>query len=733
MTDEISASVIIDQNLTQFALSMIKAAHPNAVDGLKPVLRRIVDAVRDTNGVIKSAKLIALTNENHPHGEDSIYHAAARLGQSHEYNPLPLIFDSACGTYADPRPAASKYTNERLSEFSRDVFFEGIEYRALPKEQNEGLNGYEPIHLIPAIPTALLYANSSIGYGMSSYTVPHNLADVCDLVVDFCKHMKHSPLEPFDYVKHVEKFLPDFPSICTLTNHRELLAAYKQGKFTQKIKMDGEVVLLSDAIHINTLPYGTPFKGLDIVIEDLMKEKNSWFDKNIMWVKDLTGKNSAGIANPLIGNICIKLKRGVNVFEAWELISKKISFSGSVSPIPNYNDGGYVIQVSQPNLLRIWYDARYNILVSSKKLKIGTLTTQLRQVEALMVVCDNLDAVVALLRVNTEENSIRLLQDQYNLTLFQSNYVVNTRLRILTTTSRTEQEKRKFDLEKSLRELLDSFGRISDEMATEAQVIKKRYPTPRRTKIPAYIGYIRIGGGCIQFDSLDEIPAIIESFPKETLEIYIYDGPFQCRVSETGKLETGYIPKITTGDIYGIKIDLDATPKSDKVITVNILDGVACCVKGFIPGLRKEGYFYTTPISKAIRRNGTIDTIEVVKEISLRKTICRGSMTDIIYTYPEPKCVHYVLALNSNTPNVIAIQRVSPEKAKIAINPTGSVLLVHSLDKHFFLNIPPEYLNRSSVRVAEFLDLESLLGTSDHARIDIATAEVKKNRYIRLL
>jgi len=639
-----------------------------------------------------------------------------------------LTFASACGTYANPQPAAYRYTSEKLSDFAREVFFEGIEYRAIPKKQNEILSGYEPIYLIPAIPTALLYANSSIGYGESSYSVPHNLADVCDLAAEFCKHIKHNPLEPFPYVKYIEKFLPDYPSIGTLTNHRELIHAYKNGNFTYKIRLDGEVKLTSEMIQIKTLPHGTPFKGLDGIIEKLLSEKGSWFDKNIQWVKDLSGSSEY-----LVGNICVKLKRGVNVFEAWELLRKRISFSGTQSPIQNYNDDGYIVQASQPTLLRSWYEARFNVLVASKKVRLGRLTSDLRRIEARMVVCDHIDEVVRILRNNDESTSIHLLQKQYTLTLFQAMYIVETPIKILTTSSKLDLQRRKEELEKILKELLDSFGRISEEMAAEALRIKKKYPTPRRTKIPNYVGYVRIGGGCIQIDHVNEIPDIIEAFPKETLEIYIYDGPYQCRVSDTGKLETGYIPKITTGDIYGIKVDLEASPKSDRVITVNIVDGVACCVKGFIPGLRKEGYFYTTPISKAIRRNGMISTIDVTDEIAVRKTICQGRSTDIVHIYPEPKCVHYILALNDSTPNIIVIQRVTPDKPKIAMNPVGSVHLVHSIDKHCFLNIPAAFLHRSSIRVVEFLDLDKLLGDSGSARINIVTDDTKKNKLIRLL
>jgi hypothetical protein len=731
MTTQVTASEVIYSNLEQFAEAMVQANHPTPVDGLKPVSRRNIWGMRDTSDAVKSADLISFTTKNHPHGENSIYDNAARLGQLFEYYPPVFDFGGAVGSYADPKPAGYRYTEVALSEFARAVFFSSsVELRALPKKLNEVLSGFEPVYLIPTIPTALLYANNSIGYGDSSYTVPHNLADVCDVAIAFCQHMKTSEIQPFDHAKHAEKFLPDFPTVGTLTNINELLSAYRRGDFMAKIRMEGEVILTMDAILIKTLPYGTKFTGLDGRIEDLMREKGSWFDRNIQSVKDLSDAKRGG---PLVGEIAVQLKRGVNVFEAWEQLRKKIKFSGSLTPIANYNEKGSSVVYTPPNLLRVWYDARYNILVSSKKLKITRLTEELRKVEARMVVLDNIDAVVILLRNNTDDVSIRQLQDHYNLTYFQAEYIVDTPLRILTTTARFDLVLRRDGLQDSLKAMKLSFQKIPDEMTAEIQAIKKKFPTPRRTKLPAYVGYVRISGGCIQIDTVDEIPSIVASFPKETLEIYLYDGPHHYRVTDGGKLEFGYIPKITTGDIYGLRVDLELNAKTSKVITVNFADGAACCVKGFVPGLRREGYFYTTPTSRVIRRNGTIETVEVTEEISLRKTICRGASTDIIYIYPDPRQVHYVLALNTTTPNTITIQRVTPERAKIAMNPMGTVYVVHSTDRHFFLNLPPEFLSRNTTRVAEFLDLEAVLDGKNQARLDIATQDVKKHKHIRLL
>ena len=270
MSDTMSASDLIHQNLLRYSKSMIVAAFPNLVDGLKPVHRRILVALHKLPGDVSGQEVIASTMRTHPHGDGSIYNTAARLGQTFEYNPTLLSFDCSIGTYYAPNPAAPRYTKGGLSDFAKDIFFKGIDLKAIPKMMNEAQDGYEVIYLIPAVPTSLLYANNTIGYGESCYTNPLNLADVCDIVVAFCRHKKNNPLKDFDCSAHAEKFIPDFPIQGTLTNYDELLGAYKAGDFNKKVRLDGAVVLTHDSIEIKVLPYGVPFEKLTSRIEALV-------------------------------------------------------------------------------------------------------------------------------------------------------------------------------------------------------------------------------------------------------------------------------------------------------------------------------------------------------------------------------------------------------------------------------------------------------------------------------
>lgn len=725
MSNEFSASELVTSLSSQFAVGMIRAAIPNEIDGLKLVHRRILVTLRSKPGdtIYKSAQMLGALSESHPHGPDSGYQAAARLGQVWEYNPPLLDFrsESAGGTYADPKPGAYRYTRFRSTEFMFDLFFKNIDYKVLPVVQGANPMEYEPAYLIPAIPTTLLYANSSIGYGYPSHTVPHNLGDVCDLVVAYAHHRKTSPHLRFDYTKHIDKFLPEFPTYGILTNHEELLAAYRRGEFNTKIHLDGLIELTQDSITVKTLPYGGVFERLESQIQELMaskENKGGWFDRNIQSVLGLSNDYD-------IGDVTIRLKRGVNVFEAWEQLRKKIKFSGTYSPILNYERDNMVRTLTPPELLISWYQVRYNAVVATKKIRIMQITEDLRRVEALLVISDYVDEAIAILKTNTKDDGVRALMTRFDLTWQQASYLSSAPLHTISSTTIAENEDRRRKIEARLVELKHSFSLIPDEIAAEATAIKKKYNSPRRTRIPKYLGYVRIGSGCIQYESLEEVSQILDNFPNNPVEIHTYDGPHLYKVSDNNKLEAGSIPKITTGDIYGLR--------NSQIITVNITEGTACCVKGFIPGTRDSGYFYTTPRSKVIYKNGDVKTVDITEELSLRKTICRGASTNAIYVYPDVKQDHYLIAMNSNMPNNLVIQRIGTDTTRLNIGGGGDVMIVHSVSNHIFINLPPTHLNRVKARVAELIDIEALLEGKDRTRIDLGQKKYSAHKQLRLL
>ena len=723
-TIEVSASQVVENHSRKYGEEIIRSKFPSAIDGLTLVHRRILWAIRnDYSKELKSATIVANTMDYHPHGDMSIYNTMVRMSRPYEFCPVLIESLGDNGNYSGDRGAHLRYTKNKMSEFAYDIFFRGIDQNALYKTLMEDMSGTEPLNFVPSIPTALLYGTKAIGFGFGSHTNPLNLSSLCDLVIAFVNHMKQYPERPFDYSKHVDKFIPDFPVRNVITNYSELINQYKQGNFNAKIMMDGTAELSKNMIRIFTLPYGMSFDGTEALIQQKMDKRSKtydqWYDRSIINTRDAGEDKDSG-------HIVIIFKNNVNIFEAWDNIRKLLSFSGSATPRPNYSDNGFMVTYNPLAILRLWYDQRFNILVSSKKHRLTTLTQDIRIVEAYLVVVKHTDDVIAIVRGNTLKDGIDLLMAKYDLTLFQAEHLCKVPLSILASTSADEQNAKHADLTKKIADLRHSFTIIPDEIAAEVQLIKRKYVTPRITEIPNYIGYVKVGGGCIQFTHTDEVTRILELFPKVETEIHMYDGPHLYKVLEGGKLDTKYIPKYTTGDIYGLR--------SNNVVTVNIVDGAACCVKGFIPGLRAEGYYYTTTNSKIIRRNGSIESVDITKEISLRKTICRGANTDICYVYPCVPKEHYVLALNTETPNVLTIQRVTDTKNKIIVSPVGEVSFVHSfVDKDIFINTPERFLNRNSTRVIHILDVVSLLGDKNYITIDINASKWKNNKHIKFV
>jgi len=720
---ETSASDLIEAYSLTYGKDILDGHFPTVIDGLKRVHRRAVWCALPIVGkIVRSQTLINDVRDLHFHGDQSVYDTLLRMGATFEYNPALFRFTSDKSGYATDKQPASRYTTLTPSDIMYDLFYKNIEVSSLRKVQSDDLATYEPKYFVPALPTTLLYANNTIGFGFTSITLPLAFANVCDLVSAYAEHHTNHPLVPFDHVKHADKFVPDTPVENNLTNYNELVAAYKQGNFKQKVFLEGTARLSPDMIEIYTVPYMDSFPKAVEVLQSAMLTKNSWFDRSLHSVDSIGNENARG-------NLTVMLKRGVNVFEAWEKISRLISFAHGIVTYPNYSFDGFISELSPINLIRKWFQQRHDIILSSKKYKLASLMEGISQVEALMVACDkqNLDDILAIMRAHYhKDQGVPVLCEKYPLTPNQAYYLYTVRLEILTGAAMDDLKKKHQRLQAEVTELQASFSRIPQEISETAQALKKKYGVTRRAKIPKYIGYVSVGDdGCVQFEEVSELKDILNTFQKERIGIHMYDGAHLFKVNPEGKADTKYIPKYTRGDIYGIR--------TDEVYTVNIADGAACCVKGFVPGRRSAGFFYTTRQSKAIWRDGTIKTIDVTQELSMRKTICRGAASGILHIYPDNKRDHLVAIFNTDTPNRVTLQRVSADASKLVVNPQGDVEFVHSYTfKDVILNVDPKFLSRNTTRAIHVVDAAAILGDQRQVHIDLNASKWKSNKHLKL-
>ena len=189
-----SLSRAIGERYLTYALSTIMhRALPDARDGLKPVHRRILFAMRElrlnpTGGFRKSAKISGDVMGNyHPHGDAAIYDAMARLAQDFNVR-YPLVDGQGnFGNIDGDNPAASRYTEARMTE-AAEALLDGLTENAVDFRDNYDGTLTEPVVLPASFPNLLANGSSGIAVGMATNIPPHNIVELCDAAIHLIKN-----------------------------------------------------------------------------------------------------------------------------------------------------------------------------------------------------------------------------------------------------------------------------------------------------------------------------------------------------------------------------------------------------------------------------------------------------------------------------------------------------------------------------------------------------------------
>ena len=230
--EPVDLKAALEERYLAYALSTIMhRALPDVRDGLKPVHRRIVHAMRllrlDPNqGFAKCARIVGeVMGKFHPHGDQSIYDALVRLAQSFSVR-YPLVDGQGnFGNIDGDNAAAMRYTEARMTEVST-LLLEGIgedavDFRPTYNEEDE-----EPAVLPGAFPNLLANGSSGIAVGMATSIPPHNVAELCDAALHL---IDHADATVADLVAHVPG--PDFPTGGIIVDDRaSILDAYETGR-----------------------------------------------------------------------------------------------------------------------------------------------------------------------------------------------------------------------------------------------------------------------------------------------------------------------------------------------------------------------------------------------------------------------------------------------------------------------------------------------------------------------
>ncbi len=266
------------QSYLDYAMSVIVGrALPDVRDGLKPVHRRVLFAMRELGNEYnkpykKSARVVGdVIGKYHPHGDSAVYDAIVRMAQPFSMRYLLVDGQGNFGSVDGDMPAAMRYTEVRMSRMAGELLAD-IDRETVDFVPNYDESLTEPRVMPSRVPNLLVNGSSGIAVGMATNIPPHNLTEV----VNACLAVIDDPeISLSGLMQHVPG--PDFPTAGIINGAQEIVSAYKsgRGRLSIRARTHFEEVGKGDrqGIVVTELPYQVNKARLIERIADLVREK----------------------------------------------------------------------------------------------------------------------------------------------------------------------------------------------------------------------------------------------------------------------------------------------------------------------------------------------------------------------------------------------------------------------------------------------------------------------------
>jgi DNA gyrase subunit A len=485
-----------------YAMSVIASrALPDVRDGLKPVQRRILYAMREMGMTPdkqhrKSAGVIGeVLKCYHPHGDSSVYDALVRMAQDFSLR-YPLIDGHGNFGSIDPNPpAAYRYTEARLGRPSMDLLAD-IDKDTVDFVPNFDGQTEEPVVLPGRLPQLLVNGSSGIAVGMATNIPPHNLSEICDAVIKLVDEPDADDDAIIDIVKG-----PDFPTGGVLLGREAIRQAYKTGRGSVAVRGRAEIVEEKGKfrIEITELPY-------QITIERVMQSiKEAYQEKRITGISDLNDlSNRHGM------KIVVDLQRtavpNVVLNQLYKQTPLQSSFAfNMLALVPVLNRDGSLSTDGNPlepqvlslrEMLNHFIAHRKVVVTRRTRYDLRKAEERAHLLEGFRIALDNIDEVIKIVRdSDTVETARNSLSARFGLSEIQAAAIVDMRLRTLVGLERQKIEDEYAALLKTIAELQDilaSERRLLGVVRTETEDLKKRLGDPRKTPVEALEGELSI-------------------------------------------------------------------------------------------------------------------------------------------------------------------------------------------------------------------------------------------------
>jgi len=414
----------LEKRYLAYALSTIMhRALPDARDGLKPVHRRILYAMRqlrlDPNSSFKkSARVVGdVIGKYHPHGDQSVYDALVRLAQEFAVR-FPLIDGQGnFGNVDGDNAAAMRYTEARMTEVAA-LLLEGIDENAVDFRETYDGEEREPIVLPGNFPNLLANGSSGIAVGMATSIPPHNVAELCDAALAL---IKQPSLTVEELTEHVRG--PDFPTGGIIVDsHASITEAYRTGRGGFRVRARWSVEDQGRGTYvivITEIPYQVQKSRLIEKLAELVQTRRVPL---LADVRDESAEDIRVVLEPR--------SRTVDAALLMESLFKLSDLESRISLNMNVLSKGIVPKVmSLGEVLREWLDHRREVLLRRSEFRLGQIRHRLEVLGGYIIAFLNLDEVIRIIREEDEPKAE--LMRTFELTDLQAESVLNMRLRSL--------------------------------------------------------------------------------------------------------------------------------------------------------------------------------------------------------------------------------------------------------------------------------------------------------------
>jgi topoisomerase-4 subunit A len=482
--DVVDFAVALGERYLSYALSTIMARSlPDVRDGLKPVHRRLLHAMRqlhlDPAGrPRKSAAVVGdVMGKYHPHGDVAIYDAMVRLAQDFAQR-YPLVDGQGnFGNIDGDNAAAMRYTEARLTEVAA-ALLDGIDEDAVDFRPSYDGSNDEPVVLPAAFPNLLANGAQGIAVGMATSIPPHNAGEICDALLHIIKFPKATVAKLVELMPG-----PDFPTGGVLVENRDtIVEAYRAGRGSLRLRARWEVEKLKSGtwqIVVTEIPYQVQKSRLIERIAALMLEKK------IALLDDIHDESTTDVRVVLVPK-----SRNVDPDMLMESLFRQTDLEIRFGLNMNLLDASNTPRVmSLPEVLRAFLDHRQVVLRRRTEHRLGRIAQRMEILDGYIVTYLNLDEVIRIIR--TEDEPKARMMKRWKLTELQADAILNMKLKALRKLEEIEIRREREALaaeQKDLKGLLKDEDRQWKRIAEEIADIRKRFggATPlgkRRTQL----------------------------------------------------------------------------------------------------------------------------------------------------------------------------------------------------------------------------------------------------------